>query len=128
MRRLLLLLMLGFGVMVYAPSLPTYAYGPFSTIDCDGRDAANSAVCKDKTTENPLVGEGGILLSIANIIAYIAGAVAVIMIIVAGIKFITANGDANAISSARSTIITALVGLAIIILAGTMIRFVILRL
>ena len=46
------------------------------------------------------------------------------MVIVSGLKYITASGDSSSISSAKNTLIYALVGLAIAALAQIMVHFV----
>src|SRR5579875_3566767 len=43
----------------------------------------------------------GLLSTIVQIISFIAGAIAVIMIVLAGLKFITSGGDSTRVSSAR---------------------------
>lgn len=64
------------------------------------------------------------LANIANLISVIAGIAAVIMLIVGGLKYITSNGDANNISSAKSTIMYALIGVVIVALAQAIVHFV----
>ena len=54
----------------------------------------------------------------------IIGIAAVIMVIVGGLSLITANGDAQAIARARSSIIYALVGIVIAALAQILVAFV----
>jgi uncharacterized membrane protein YuzA (DUF378 family) len=54
----------------------------------------------------------------------IVGMAAVIMIIVAGLKFVTANGDSSRVASARNTLIYALIGIAIAALAQVLVHFV----
>ncbi len=56
------------------------------------------------------------------------GGIAVIIIILAGIKFITSQGNPQEVSRARDTIIYAAVGLAISVSAITIVNFVIVRL
>lgn len=100
------------------------AFNPFGTIcDVGGSD---SAVCKEKNnnTDNPLTGSKGLFVGISNIIALAAGLSAVIVIILAGLKYVTAGGDAAKAKSAQGTIVTALVGLVIIALAASIINFV----
>lgn len=63
--------------------------------------------------------------TVVNILSYIVGVVAIIMIILAGFKYITAGGDSNRISSAKTTLIYALVGIVIVVLAQALVRFVI---
>lgn len=115
----------GFG----APLPEVAAFNPFGGVECKtGQEANNSAVCQGKTTEDPVSGTNGALLKITNIIAYVAGAAAVIILIVAGIYFITAGGDPAKVKSARDAVRNAVLGLLVIILARAIITFVIRRL
>ena len=57
-------------------------------------------------------------------LSLVAGVAAVIMIIIAGLKMITAQGDAGSVASARNTLIYALVGLVIVALAQFIVHFV----
>ena len=61
---------------------------------------------------------------IIDLLTAVVGIAAVIAIIINGLRFITANGDANSISSARHGVIYALVGLVIVALAQAIVRFV----
>lgn len=54
-----------------------------------------------------------------------AGIVAVIVIVIGGIRYTTSNGDANQIKSAKNTILYAVVGLVVIIMAAAITQFVI---
>lgn len=54
-----------------------------------------------------------------------AGIVAVVAIILAGFKYVTAAGDASAIAKAKNTILYAVIGLVVVILAFTVTWFVI---
>jgi len=78
--------------------------------DCDGSNAQK--------------GLADLASTIINIISILLGVVAVIMIIVGGFKYVTSNGDSNAIGSAKNTIIYALVGLAVAALAQFLVKFV----
>ena len=60
-----------------------------------------------------------VLTGAINIVYWIAGAVAVIMFIISGIRFITSAGNPQGIQKARSTMIYSAVGLVIIIIAFT---------
>ena len=51
--------------------------------------------------------------------------VAVVMIVFAGFKYITANGDENKISSATKTLTFAIVGLVVCFIAVMLVNFVI---
>lgn len=65
-----------------------------------------------------------VLSFVLNTLSLIAGVAAVIMIIISGLKFITAQGDASAIATARSALIYALVGLVVVSLAQVIVHFV----
>ena len=59
-----------------------------------------------------------------NLISVIAAVIAVIMIIVSGFKYITARGDSNQITSARNSLLYAIVGLVVVAFAQVIVRFV----
>ena len=62
---------------------------------------------------------------IVNVLLFILGAIAVIMIIIGGIRYTTSNGDASATKSAKDTILYAVIGLIVAILAFAIVNFVI---
>lgn len=62
---------------------------------------------------------------VVNLISLVVGIVAVIMIMVAGFKYITSAGDSSKISSAKSTIIYAVIGLVIVAFAQFIVKFVV---
>lgn len=100
----------------------------FFSQPCKNGQAKNSAVCNVDPKHDPLTGSDGLIVSIANIIAFVAGVAAVIIIIVAGIQLVTSGGDSQKAKSARSTVLHALIGLVIVVLARTIIYFVVNRL
>ncbi|HEY1835815.1 MAG TPA: pilin [Candidatus Saccharimonadales bacterium] len=67
------------------------------------------------------------LKNVVDLLSAIAGVIAVIMLIVGGIKYITSSGDASNISGAKNTIIFALVGLVVVALAQALVHFVLSR-
>lgn len=62
---------------------------------------------------------------VVSILSFIVGVAAVIMIIIGGFKYITSSGDSNNIQSAKNTILYAIVGLVVAVLAQVLVRFVI---
>jgi hypothetical protein len=90
---------------------------------CD-EEGRGTAACSG-TGEDNLSGTDGIILRVANLVAIVSGIAAVIVIMVAAIMFITAAGDSNKISTAKRTIVYAVVGLAIIALSRVIVIFVI---
>lgn len=69
----------------------------------------------------------GIIRFGINLISILAGVIAVLMIILSGFKYITAQGDANQISSAKRTLLYALVGLVLVAISQALVRFVLFK-
>ena len=68
---------------------------------------------------------GTAITNIINIMLYALGAIAVIMIVIGGIRYTTSNGDSNGIQSAKNTILYAVAGLVVAILAYAIVNFVV---
>lgn len=64
------------------------------------------------------------IATIVNILLFLLGAVAVVMIVIGGIRFATSNGDQSAVTSAKNTILYSVIGLIIAILAYAIVNFV----
>jgi hypothetical protein len=67
----------------------------------------------------------GIFQIIVNVILFIVGAVAVIMIVIGGVRYTVSNGDSNAVQGAKNTIMYAIVGLVVAIIAYALVNFVV---
>lgn len=90
--------------------------------DCIARNSAgNCTRTKASSSETKL---NSLITTIVNVLSVIIGILAVIMIIIGGAKFITSGGDSGKVSSAKTTVIYALVGLIIVALAQFIVRFV----
>ena len=108
---------------------PTDSSGNSTGVDCSQGNNSQSAVCSQgNTTTNPLTGNGGYLDEITNIVAIVAGIAAVILIVVGGIRLTASGGDAEKVSSARKTVSNALIGIVVIVVAHTLIIYVVTRL
>ena len=99
----------------------------FKPCQSTGRDAT---VCTDNNQaqtqkDNSIYGPNGIITKIANIIAIIVGVAAVIIIVIAGIQYMLSTGDPGKVSRAKDAIIYAVVGLVVVVLARTLVAFVI---
>jgi len=98
--------------------------------------AGTSAVPSDACTNNPtseLCQHSsddlmGYVTKIINALMFVLGAVSVVMIILGGIKYTTSMGDAKNVESAKNTIMYAVIGLIVAILAAAIVNFVIGRL
>lgn len=89
----------------------------------DAKDAACEAIggCNTTTAENQL---NRTVRNVTNIFSVVVGIVAVIMIIVGGFKYVTSAGDSSKITSAKNTILYAIIGLVVVALAQVIVRFV----
>ncbi|MDB5169978.1 MAG: hypothetical protein JWN82_374 [Candidatus Saccharibacteria bacterium] len=125
--RTLLLLTLLVGVfMLLASPHASAAWNPFSGVDCTTGNG--SAVCEDKGTgADPISGPHGLIIKVVNIVAFIGGLAAVIIIVLAGLRFITSGGSSEDVAGARRALIYAAVGLAVLALARTLVVFIINR-
>jgi hypothetical protein len=65
-----------------------------------------------------------IIRLVINIFSILVGVVAVIMIIIGGLKYITSGGDSSNVTGAKNTILYAVVGLVVVAMAQFIVRFV----
>jgi hypothetical protein len=84
----------------------------------DGIGQAGLGKCNDNGVDK-------IVNTIVNILSYVAGAAAIIMIIYSGFKYITSGGDSGKVSAAKNALIYAVIGIAVAVLAQLIVRFVI---
>lgn len=123
MKRFKQLLLVGLLVCnLAAVAVPAAASADSKSVVCTS--ISGSANCSDTSNTNI----NGLISLIINILSVVIGVTAVIMLMVGGFRFITANGDSNSISAARSTILYALVGLAVTAFAQIIVQFVLKKL
>jgi len=65
-----------------------------------------------------------VFLAVLDILLYVAGMVAVVFVIYGGVKYILSQGNPENTKKAQTTIINALIGMVIAILATTVVNFV----
>jgi len=75
----------------------------------------------DETAQSSVT---SVVKTVLNVMSFIVGIIAVIMLVVAGIRFMTSGGDPQATSGARNTILYAVIGIVIVIMAQVIIAFV----
>lgn len=97
-----------------------HAFDPLQTACQRG---GSSSVCAP-TPGNPLFGQNGIITRVTQLLTIAAGAISVIMIIVGGLKYTFSSGDPNNTKSAKSTVLYALVGLIVALMAQAIVIFV----
>lgn len=87
------------------------------------QEGADSSKGKDQQAE--LFGDTGVFKTITNVLLFIIGAISVIMLIIGGIRYVVSGGDSSAVTSAKNTILYAIVGIVVAILAYALVNFVI---
>ncbi len=83
---------------------------------------ADSARGTDQTAN--LFGQTGIFRTITNVLLFILGAISVIMIIIGGLRYVVSGGNSTAVTAAKNTILYAIVGVIVALLAYAIINFV----
>lgn len=89
-----------------------------------GLSVGNGGTCTPSDTQTGTEKIQNIVTLIVNIFSIVVGIIAVIMIVVGGFKYITSGGDSGNITSAKNTIVYAVIGLVIVALAQFIVKFV----
>lgn len=133
MRRFFLSLVLAMTILTAAP-LSAGAFNPFDNA-CSAANTGDAVACKTNKDDITSQGPAVFLLRVTRVVAYIAGGIAVIVIVVSGIRYITAGSDVSTgsrtdtdVEDARRGIAGALIGLAVIALAQLIISYALRRL
>lgn len=121
LQALLIVPVLALGVGLVAPmvqSTPAFAAEPLTL-----QGGADSSKGDDQQAE--LFGDSGIFKKITNVMLFLIGAISVIMLIIGGIRYVVSGGDSSAVTGAKNTILYAVVGIVVAILAYALVNFVI---
>ena len=97
----------------------TFAHG----FNLSMEDGANAARGIDQATT--LFGNTGVFTTVTNVMLFIVGAISVIMIVIGGLRYVLSGGNSSNVTAAKNTILYAIVGLVVAMLAYAMINFVI---
>lgn len=122
MKRFIAACLLFFGLL--APALaaePAMALNPFGAC---GSDTSHSVCAEANNGNDSILGKNGILAKVINLLLTLGGIISVIVIIIGGIRYVTSGGDSNQLRSARDTILYAVVGLVIAVMAFAIVNFV----
>jgi uncharacterized membrane protein len=113
--------LLSFSGLVLVPSATASA-----SATCGSGNTSKAQVLNGvgQTSSGSCSGAGvtNLVSSIVSILSIVVGVVAVIMIIYGALRYITSAGDSGKVASAKSTLIYALVGLAIAALAQVIVH------
>ena len=110
-------LQLGIGALAFAP-LPSFAKDCTNNAQSQGFTAATGgAACNDTALS-------GNITQLVDTLFIVIGAISVIIIIIGGIYYVTSTGDQARIKRAKDTILYAIIGLIVAILAYAIVKFV----
>jgi hypothetical protein len=77
-------------------------------------------------SQNPLFdSRTGLFTKIANVLIFVIGAIAVIMVIIGGLRYVLSSGNPQATAGAKDTILYAIIGVVVAALAFALVNFVI---
>lgn len=72
-----------------------------------------------------LIGKTGVFTQITNTVLFAVGIISVVMLIYGGMRYVLSGGDSKKVTDAKNTILYAIIGLIISILAYAIVNFVI---
>ena len=86
------------------------------------QEGADAARAEGMPTE--LIGNNGVFSRITNTILLIVGLISVIMLVYGGLRYILSGGDSKKVTDAKNTVLYAIIGLIISLLAFAIVNFV----
>lgn len=76
-------------------------------------------------TSNNLFATGGVFQTISNTLIFLVGAVSVVFLIIGGLRYVISNGDSKQVEAAKNTILYAIIGIVVAVIAYALVQFVI---
>jgi hypothetical protein len=125
MRQFLKRAVVSLAVILGLGLVPVTAVGAINVDPLDNicsESKSDSEVCKDKAKNEDISVTIG---SVINLLLFVVGAISVVMIIVGGILYAVSTGDQSRITKAKYTIIYAVAGLVVSLLAYAIVNFVV---
>lgn len=99
------------GLLFFAPAA-------FASVQSGADNAKPASAPQD------LFGSTGVFHTIANVLIFLVGAVAVIMLIIGGFRYVVSQGDAGSVKQAKDTILYAIIGIVVAIIAFAVVSFI----
>lgn len=91
---------------------------------CSGASSLQFGQERSCDTDDPQGQVNKLVTQIINIFSVLVGIVAVIMIIYGGFRYITSGGESGNVTTAKNTILYAIIGLVIVALAQFVVKFI----
>lgn len=92
---------------------------------CSGVGIAAGGECKSSATGSKSVNDT--IKTALNFFSALIGIIAVVMIMIAGVKYMTSQGEPGKINEAKNALLYAIVGIVIVAMAQVIVNFVIKR-
>lgn len=103
---------------------PDVAHAQNCTDVTQGGIGSGADCAKPTNAAENLFGDGSIFNTVTNILLFLIGAISVVMLIIGGIRYVVSGGDQGAVTSAKNTILYAIIGIVVAFLAFAAVRFV----
>ncbi len=125
MHRIILTLAAAAATFMLTMPFAAVASATAKTDICTGVAAVTGDKGCDSPKDSPSV--DSTLALVVNVLSVLVGVIAVVMVIIGGLKYIMSQGDSTQLNSAKNTILYAIIGLVIVVLAQIIVHFVIYR-
>lgn len=96
-----------------------------ATMNYDNPAQAGAEAARANGMPAELIGASGVFTRITNTVLLAVGLISVIMLVVGGLRYVISGGDSKKVTDAKNTIMYAIIGLIIAILAYAIVNFVI---
>lgn len=109
------------------PGAPAFAQNECqSTAGGENLTLQSGANCaKGKGQQTDLFGQTGVFKRIVDVMLFLIGSISVIMLILGGVRYVLSGGEQAKVASAKDTILYAIIGVVVSILAYAVVNFVI---
>lgn len=124
MRRLAVIISLCFGLLVFAQPAAAGVVDPFDVCSTNAGQTTDSSICKAQQGGGGLFGPGSIWNNILNTFTFVIGALAVLMIVIGAMRYALSAGDQAQVTSAKNTIMYAVIALVVAVMANAIVNFV----
>ncbi|HEU5187189.1 MAG TPA: pilin [Candidatus Saccharimonadales bacterium] len=124
MRRFFISSALVFGILLFAQPVAAAVVDPFDVCKQNEDNLTDSSICAAKQGEGGLFGPNSLWNNILNTVTFVIGAVAVLMIIIGAMRYALSAGDQAQVTTAKNTILYAVIALIIAVMANAIVNFV----
>ena len=113
------------GIVLFIALISVLVGGDFAVAQSAQQAACEGAggTWSGGTCDDGPDGLGSVFQSVINVLLFLLGAVAVIMLIIGGFRYVVSGGDSSRIESAKNTILYAVIGIIVAFLAWAAVSF-----